>query len=131
MSISDYISELESAINSSEIVSSYNLNIDRKTSDVAFIAGTIDFRDGTVLDFKEFIESADEEIEKYKYAYNFRKESDCIFRYDNAPDPSAKDIKTFPHHRHLRDGTIAESKQVELSDVIREIEELYIANENR
>ena len=66
MSISDYISELESAINSSEIVSSYNLNIDRKTSDIAFIAGTIDFRDGTVLDFKEFIESADEEIEKYK-----------------------------------------------------------------
>ncbi len=131
MSISDYIAQLESIINSSEIVSSYNLNIDRKTSDIAFISGTIDFRDGTILDFKEFIEGADENIEKYKYAYNYRKSSDCIFRYDNAPDPSAKDIKTFPHHRHLSDGTIVESKQVELSDVIREIEGLYITNEDK
>jgi len=130
LSISDYIAKLESIINSSEIASSYNLNIDRKTSDIAFISGTIDFRDGTLLDFKEFIESADENIEKYKYAYNFRKASDCIFRYDNAPDPSAKNIKTFPHHKHLGDGTIVESKQIELSEVIREIEGLYLANEN-
>jgi len=130
LSISDYIAKLESIINSSEIVSSYDLNIDRKTSDIAFISGTIDFRDGTILDFKEFIESADESIDKYKYAYNFRKGSDCIFRYDNAPDPSAKNIKTFPHHKHLGDGTIVESKQVELSEIIREIEGLYLANEN-
>ena len=65
MSINDYIAGLESVINSSTIVSSYNLNIDRKTS---------------------------------------------------------------PHHKHLKNGTIVESQQVKLSDIISEIEGLYIAD---
>ncbi len=131
MSINDYIAGLEFVINSSTIVSSYNLNIDRKTSDIAFISGRIDFRDGTTLDFKEFIEGSEDSIEKYKYAYNYRKESDSIFRYDNAPDPSAKRIKTYPHHKHLKNGTIVESQQVKLSDIISEIEGLYIAAEDK
>lgn len=131
MSISDYTAELESVINSSTIVSSYNLNIDRKTADIAFISGRIDFRDGTTLDFKEFIEGSEDTIDKYKYAYNYRQGSDSIFRYDNAPDPSAKGIKTFPHHKHLKGGTIIESRQVKLSDVISEIEGLYIADEDK
>jgi len=131
LSINDYIAGLESVINSSTIVSSYNLNIDRKTSDTAFLSGRIDFRNGTTLDFKEFIEGSEDSIEKYKYAYNYRKESDNIFRYDNAPDPSAKGIKTFPHHKHLKNGTIVESQQVKLSDIISEIEGLYIADEDK
>jgi len=131
LSINDYIAGLESVINSSTIVSSYNLNIDRKTSDTAFLSGRIDFRNRTTLDFKEFIEGSEDSIEKYKYAYNYRKESDNIFRYDNAPDPSAKGIKTFPHHKHLKNGTIVESQQVKLSDIISEIEGLYIADEDK
>jgi hypothetical protein len=126
LNISDYIAELEALINSSKIVSSYNLTIDRKTADMAFVSGKIDFRDGTILDSKEFIEESEGNIEKYKYGYNYRKGSDNIFRYDNAPDPRAKDIKTFPHHKHLKDGSIVESSHVKLSDVISEIEELFI-----
>jgi hypothetical protein len=131
LSISDYIAGLESAINSSAIVSSYNLTIDRKTSDIAFVSGRVDFRDGTVLHFKEFVEGAEDAVAKYKYAYNYCEGSNCIFRYDNAPDPGAKGAKTFPHHKHLKDGAIAESAQVELSDVLGEIEGMYIAGEDR
>ena len=126
MNISDYIAELEALINSSKIVSSYNLTIDRKTADIAFVSGKINFRDGTTLDFKEFVEESEGSIEKYKYGYNYRKGSDNIFRYDNAPDPRAKDIKTFPYHKHLKDGAIAESSYIKLSNVISEIEELLI-----
>lgn len=68
MSINDYIAGLESVINSSTLLSSYNLNIDRKT---------------------------------------------------------------FPRHKHLKNGTIVESQQVKLSDVISEIEGLYIADEDK
>ena len=93
MNISDYIAELEALINSSKIVSSYNLTIDRKTADIASVSGKIDFRDGTTLDFKEFVEESEGRIEKYKYGYNYRKGSDSIFRYDNAPDPKAKRYK--------------------------------------
>jgi ADP-dependent phosphofructokinase/glucokinase len=70
LSISDYTAELESVINSSTIASSYNLNIDRKTTDIVFISGRIDFRDGTTLDFKEFIEGSEDTIDKYKKRKN-------------------------------------------------------------
>ncbi|MBI4687111.1 MAG: hypothetical protein HY756_04935 [Nitrospirae bacterium] len=126
MSISEYILKIESVINSFVIVSSFNLNIDRKTTDIAFISGSVEFRNGAILDFKEFIENAETGIEKYKYAYNYRSSSEFLFRYDNAPDPSAKGIKTFPHHKHLKDRSIIEAKPAELSGVLKEIERIYI-----
>jgi len=130
LNINKYISKLEALLHSSSIIASYQLNIDRKSSEIAFISGKIEFRNGTFLDFKEFIENTDKGIEKYKYAYNYRIGSDNVFRYDNAPDPRAKKTKTFPHHKHLQDGSIVESKQIELSDVINEIERVYIIEDS-
>jgi len=129
LKINDYISSIESTIESSPFTASYNLNIDRKSDEIAFISGIIEFRNGSVLDFKEFIESTGRSIEKYKYAYNYRKGTTCLFRYDNAPDPAAKNIKTFPHHKHLKDGSIAESRQINLPDVLNEIESSYATEE--
>ena len=129
MSINKYISQLEATINSCSIIASYGLNIDRKSDEIVFVSGRIDFRDGTTLDFKEFIEDAGKGIEKYKYAYNYRKESDFLFRYDNAPDPRTKAIKSFPHHKHLEDGDIIESEKKEMSDILNEIEKIYIAKD--
>ena len=126
MNINEYISKLEALINSSSAIASYSLNIDRKTAEIVFISGKIEFRNDSILDFKEFIESTEKAIEKYKYAYNYRKGSNSIFRYDNAPDPGAKDIKTFPDHKHLKDGSIMQSEPKELSEVLNEIEGAYI-----
>lgn len=125
MNINEYVSRLEELINFSSAIASYNLNIDRKSDDVAFISGKICFRNGAILDFKEFIENTERGLEKYKYGYNYRRGSNSIFRYDNAPDPRVREIKTFPHHKHLRDGSIVESKEIELFDVINEIEGIY------
>ncbi|HDH11057.1 MAG TPA: hypothetical protein ENG83_02425 [Nitrospirae bacterium] len=125
MNISEYISKLESLINASPAIASYNFNIDRKSDEIVFISGKIEFRNDSILDFKEFIESINNGIEKYKYAYNYRQGSNSIFRYDNAPDPGARKVKTFPYHKHLEDGSIIDSGQLELSDVLDEIEELY------
>ncbi len=129
MNINEYISKLEALINSSSAIASYSLNIDRKTAEIVFISGKIEFRNDSILDFKEFIESTEKAIEKYKYAYNYRKGSNSIFRYDNAPDPRAKDIKTFPDHKHLKDGSIMQSEPIELSGVLNEIEGSYIIKE--
>lgn len=125
MSINEYIINLESAINSFPAVASYNLNIDRKTEDIAFISGQIEFRDGSVIDFKEFIESSENKIEKFKYGYNFRRGYVVFLRYDNAPDPNAKSVKTFPHHKHLHDGKIVESHTIELTEILEEIGRVY------
>lgn len=129
MSINNYLARLEQLIASFPLVSAYNLTIDRKTEDIAFISGTIEFRDGTALDFKEFLESKESGVEKYKYAYNCRTHSGVLFRYDNSPDPRAKGLKTFPYHKHLKGGKIIESQQIGLKDVLAEIEENYNLNE--
>lgn len=126
MNINDYISKIKAVIHSFAIISSYNLNIDRKTEDIAFISGKIDFTDGSAVDFKEFIEKSDAGIEKYKYGYNYRKGDEVLFRYDNAHDPGAKKLASFPHHKHLGNGMIVESKPVNFWDVLEEIEKIIL-----
>jgi hypothetical protein len=126
LNINEYISLLESTVHSFKIITSYNLNIDRKSEDIAFISGKVEFRDGSLLDLKEFIESNEFGIIKYKYGYNYRIASEIIFRYDNAPDPSAKILKTFPHHKHIKN-KVVESKEMDLSEILNEIE-VYIFN---
>lgn len=126
MNINEYLSQLEAAINSFPIIASYNLNIDRKTDEIVFLTGKIDFKNSSTLYFKEFIENTEKGIEKYKYAYNYQKGSNHFFRYDNAPDPRAKRLKTYPDHKHLKNGNIIESRCVMLSDVLNEIEEIYL-----
>lgn len=130
MNINDYILQIESLINLSSVVSSYNLTIDKKIDDIAFISGCVEFRDGSVLDFKEFCESTEHGIERYKYAYNYRLSSDIFFRYDNAPDPNAKGLKTYPHHKHLKNKEIVESTLADLKEVLEEIEESYMTKED-
>ncbi|HLG29807.1 MAG TPA: DUF6516 family protein [Candidatus Brocadiales bacterium] len=129
MSIDDYIVQLESVIGSSPAVSSYNITIDRKTNDIAFVSGVIELRDDTTIDFKEYIESKESGIEKYMYSCNYRTHSSIIFRYDNSPDPRAKKLETFPHHKHLKNDEIVESQGINLVDVLKEIEGIYFVNE--
>lgn len=126
MNIDDYILEFESALHKFSIIASYSLAIDRKTNEIVFLSGKIEFRDGSYLDFKEFVEVTELGIEKYKYAYNYRKSSDTFFRYDNAPDPRAIKIKSFPHHKHLKDEKLVESAQITLFDVLEEAERMFI-----
>lgn len=128
MSINEYLAEVELIINSSSIVASYDLYIDRKTEEIAFISGRIDFIDESTLNFKEFVEEMEVGIEKYKYGYNYRIGSDILFRYDNAGDPRAKNLKSFPHHKHTKSGDIVESKERNFSEVIDEIESLIFSN---
>lgn len=126
MNINEYIAEFETRIQSAAIVASYNLNVDRKTEDLAFIAGRIDFRDGTILDFKEFIAAAEHGITKLKYGYNYRTDSETLFRYDNAPDPRAKALPSYPHHKHESDGKISISNEIGLAEVLEEVESVLV-----
>ncbi len=130
MSIDSYIGDLETAISSHSFVSSYTLTIDRKTRDIAYLSGMIEFRNGTALDFKEFIESKGPLVEKYLYGYNHRLAGAVIFRYDNSPDPHARTLTTFPHHKHLQSGRLIESDSlIDLSAVLDEVESSYAVNE--
>ncbi len=119
--MNEYLSKIETTVQTCFLMAAYQLKIDRKTQDMAFIAGHIDFVDGSTLDFKEFVERTDEEIEKYKYGYNYRKDDQVFFRYDNALDPGARCLNSFPHHKHTQDGKLLASHAVSLEEVLAEI----------
>lgn len=119
--MNDYLSKIEETVTTCFLMVAYQLKIDRKTQDMAFISGHINFIDGSTLDFKEFVEKIDEEIEKYKYGYNYRKDDHVFFRYDNALDPGARCLNSFPHHKHIEDSRIVDSHAVGLEEVLAEI----------
>ncbi|MCP4399869.1 MAG: hypothetical protein GY801_21510 [bacterium] len=130
MNIDKYIAHIERCLSTTAIVTSYTLNIDRKTQEIVFLSGKIDCRDGSVMDFKEFIEEAEAGIVTYKYGYNYRKDDNVLFRYDNAPDPRARTLASFPHHKHTQDGEIVESWHISLDEVLEEIEDSILDSWN-
>jgi hypothetical protein len=55
------------------------------------------------------------------YAYHYPDKTEkVIFRYDMAPHH--KEIKTFPHHKHLGSEEVIESLAPSLAEVLHEIE---------
>jgi len=67
LNIDSYISDIETILASYSIISSYSLSVDRKTADIAFISGAVEFRNGAILDFKEFVEIKEGSAELYMY----------------------------------------------------------------
>jgi len=56
-----------------------------------------------------------------KYGYNYLdKNNALIFRYDNALDPKAKKLSTYPDHKHTSKELIP-AKRPSLEEVLREI----------
>ena len=124
--LNEYVRSLEEAIQPSPVIRTYEIHIDRKTEDLVYINVKIDFEDGSILDFKEFIAATRGGIEKYKYAYNYRKHGTLMFRYDNASDPRARKLLSFPHHVHLPSNEIAESLPMDTHQILALIEDIMI-----
>lgn len=59
----------------------------------------------------------------HRYAYHYQNvSSEVIFRYDNAPH--YPNLPTHPHHKHVGSTAVEPSPVPDLSEVLREIEQL-------
>lgn len=126
MNMNEYIAALEVQIQSAAIVASYTFHLDRMTEDLAFLSGRIDFRDGSTLDFKEFIAATEPGVDKLKYGFNYPMETELLFRYDNAPDPRARELPSYPHHKHQSSGEAISSQEIDLAEVLDEIKGITV-----
>jgi hypothetical protein len=90
------------------------------------IEGRLKFYDGSLLEFDEVVIWRNEQMVKLRYAYHYQNAAgELIFRYDNAPH--YPNLSTHPHHKHA--GLEVEPAQTpDLSEVLREIEELIYSN---
>jgi len=59
-----------------------------------------------------------------KYAYNYlTRENTLIFRYDNALDPKARKLSTYPEHKHIQNELLPVGKPA-FESVLKEISSL-------
>jgi len=120
MSLRDYLGEIHDLFSSSPHIATFSLTFDERSPKAAYLHGRVGLIDGSSLYFKEFL-VADPEIRKLKYGYQWVSKDGLLnFRYDNAADPAAKSLATYPHHKHTASG-IAEAGVATLATVLSEI----------
>lgn len=77
------------------------------------------FIDGSWLEIKEFLLTRPTLV-VVKYGYHYHSGINLIFRYDNANDPAAKSLTTFPSHKHTPEGLLA-AERPSLDQVLQEV----------
>ena len=119
MSVSDYFQNVRQILTNSLFITSQSITTEERPPSAGLIRGTLMFTDGSQLQFKEFIIYKDS-IHVQKYSYHYVCSNQMVFRYDNALDPAAKHLSTYPNHKHIAAGIIA-SAHPSLSDILHEI----------
>ena len=119
--IDEYFQEIEDYIDHSIIVFKSEIEKIKLDDFSGIIKGRLYFENGT-LDFIEVIKLRNNRVrKKKKYKYHFMlNDNSFVFRYDNVPHHAK--IKTFPHHKHVKDD-IVESNEPNLLSILKEIKD--------
>ena len=118
--IEQYFKSLLDLIASLPFVQNPTIHLEKRAEMVGFIRGNIEFKDGSLLHFRELIDLRPP-LRIVMHAYHYQ-ESDgtLVFRYDNTAHHMS--VSTFPHHKHDDAGNILPTTEVNLESVLREIE---------
>lgn len=119
MQIEEYFHQLDAVISGCPRVALRAMLYDERSETKGFIRGLIHFDDGSELHVREFIDVS-AESDRYKYAYHYMRGESVVFRYDNSADTTARELATYPHHKHVGDG-VHESAAPTLREVLEEI----------
>ena len=83
--------------------------------------GWVSFADGSRLEFSENVTLSEGQVVRGRYRYHYMRGGETLFRYDTSPH--YPHLRTFPYHKHERDGRVVESGPVSLKEVLEEVEE--------
>lgn len=117
--------QIQFLIQSSEIVESYQIEEDKRGLYEGFIKGKINFKDNSLLHFREFV-YVEISIDRKMYTYQYMDEqNNLIFRYDNTEHHRKLNLPTFPHHKHDgNENNVIQSNAPFLAEVLKEIKEI-------
>ncbi len=123
--IEEYFQQLREVIVGCSVVQSLTFTPEKRSSYQGFIRGEINFADGSILYWREFV-NVQTSIYRRMYSYQYMDGSKClIFRYDNADHHKKLNLPTYPHHKHEgSEDNILPSNAPMLVDVLNEIEKL-------
>ncbi len=124
MLIEEYFQNIGSYIADCPHVTESQIRNNKRSFYIGVVEGEIRFTDNSFLHFIEFV-NVKEGVNRYKYSYHYQDEAEkVVFRYDMAPHH--KEIKTFPHHKHMGSEEVVEALAPSLSEVLQEIEGILI-----
>ena len=106
--ISHYLREVEATLG--EIEDAYTELYEEEilASDRVNLRIRLRFYNGYLLELNESI-TFEGEVRHLRHRYHFQdKEKNLVFRYDNTPH--FQNLKSFPHHKHLKDEVIPTDK---------------------
>jgi len=120
--ISEYFQKIESQIADCIYIIETSIVYDKRSLHIGIIEGELFFIDESKLHFIEFV-NVKKTVEVYKYSYHYQdRNRDLIFRYDMAPHH--REIKTFPHHKHVHSNNVIEASAPTFVQVLEEISDL-------
>lgn len=119
MLLREYVAVLQELVATTPFVTATSISYEERPPSAGVIKGSLVFADGSQLDFKEFL-ITQPMLRVIKYGYHYRTGHRLIFRYDNADDPAARNLSTFPHHKHDPSG-LREAEEPSLKLVLQEI----------
>ena len=123
--IEEYFKALVDLIARLPFIEEPNINLEKRAEMVGFIRGDIEFKDGSLLHFRELIDLR-LPLHQVMYAYHYQNaQGALVFRYDNTAHHMG--VSTFPHHKHASDGNVLPANAPNLEMVLREIEPLIKA----
>lgn len=107
--------ELE-LLNGSRVVKDYEILDYKEGKSFYFLKIKARLIDGSILYIREFVSE-----EEYNYSFQWQRNGKLIVRWDNAPHH--KDLKTFPHHKHVGSkDNVQPSREISLEDILGVIE---------
>jgi hypothetical protein len=116
----DQIVEVVQACVSSGLAVRHELQVDRRSPSLGRVTGSLTFKNGSELHFREFVDMNSLEP-RLKYAYHYQaQDNSLIFRYDNA---AHKPVLSQDEHKHTSQG-IELSVAPTLRQVLDEIVDL-------
>ena len=96
--VSQYFELIEKAVEFSPATEA-EIEILRFDAKSGLIEGVLYFADGSRLEFTERVVIELRRLVKQEYRYQFVRNEEAVFRYDNAPHHTH--ISTHPHHKHV------------------------------
>ncbi len=121
MQIKTYLDGILDTIAANPHVESQSISFEERPPDAVIITGSVAFIDGSKLHIKEFLVLRPDNVAILKYGYHYlSNKGELIFRYDNALDPKARKLSTYPEHKHAPDG-LKEFRRPSWENIFREI----------
>lgn len=120
MSFQSYLENIQSVLNdtlASGNTSLVEFQAERRSATAGFLAGVLQFEDGSQLHFREYVDTGQAQL-RLMYAYHFQDAAkQLILRYDNA---AHRPTLSQPEHKHTSEG-VQLSKAPTLREVLDEI----------